>query len=646
MVAKLSPRASRWLESGWLDPEYYEVVRGRAFADAAEAAEDFTTSGMDERLSPHPLLHFVTLPTHTRRAWRHGRVGRVLADLGAPPGEGGGRAEILALAARTVEEPAREALVDWADVASAHRPAERVSVVVGCRDPRSTLRTVRSVLATTAGQDVEVLVLDRGSPPHVVLGLRVAFLDEPAVRIVRLASDVTDGAASNVGVASATGGLVLLLEPQVVVRRGCVASLQAALAAPEVAGVQPVVLGPQDTIVSAGLAQSTADGALVPVLRGHLADDARRLEGDVLTALSPEAVMLRVADVAAVGGLPTSGSDVVDVRALGARLLGRRPGGFRVAPLARVTSLAAAGDADLTHLLCPAASAQRRWTLRIPSPPGALGDVWGDTHFAEALADALRGLGEEVVVSRRTTLEEPPADPGGVSLALRGLFPVAPVPGRTNVLWVISHPDEVDLAELDGYDHVFAASEPWSEALSRRAGRPVVPLLQASSFEPPTPRALPDPAGVVFVGSAGDGRQRPLVRLALEAELPLAVYGPGWAGLPDGVWRAEYVENDRLPEVYREHGVVLADHWPDMARGGFIANRVFDAVAAGARVLCDDVLAVNEVFDPADVVVVRSGDEMREAFDRLRATPRRDDVPRPSLSFRDRARVLLDEVSR
>src|SRR5205085_220858 len=116
-------------------------------------------------------------------------------------------------------------------------------------------------------------------------------------------------------------------------------------------------------------------------------------------------------------------------------------------------------------------------------------------------------------------------------------------------------------------------------------------------------------------------------RMALDAGIPLAVYGRGWDNLPDGVWRAPYVDNHRLPEIYRRHGVVLADHWPDMARHGFIANRVFDAVASGARVLCDEVAGVHRVFDPRDVVVVRDRDDMRRAFDELRGSERDDDVP-------------------
>ena len=208
------------------------------------------------------------------------------------------------------------------------------------------------------------------------------------------------------------------------------------------------------------------------------------------------------------------------------------------------------------------------------------------------------------------------------------------------MLWVISHPDEVTEDELAGIDVVFAASEPWARERSRALGRPVRPLLQATG--------LPSVAGVgdrsptaVFVGNAED-RTRPMVDRAVQAGVPVAVYGRGWEDLPPGAWRAEQLPNGRLGEVYRGHAVVIADHWPDMAARGFVANRVFDAVASGAQVLCDDVAGVAEMF-PGRVHVCRSAADLRAAYDAALAAP-----PLPTagagLSFDDRARELVQAV--
>ena len=182
--------------------------------------------------------------------------------------------------------------------------------------------------------------------------------------------------------------------------------------------------------------------------------------------------------------------------------------------------------------------------------------------------------------------------------------------------------------------------------MSARTGRDVVPLLQATGFRPPAPPAgrLPEPRAV-FVGSAGapaSGRwSAPPSRRASRSRSTAA----DGSDLPDGVWCGEYVDNRLLPELYAGHGIVLADHWPDMARHGFIANRVFDAVASGARVICDDVVGVDDVFDPRDVRVARTPEEVAEAFAALSGGAADEDVPRPSLSFGDRARELLALVS-
>jgi hypothetical protein len=111
------------------------------------------------------------------------------------------------------------------------------------------------------------------------------------------------------------------------------------------------------------------------------------------------------------------------------------------------------------------------------------------------------------------------------------------------------------------------------------------------------------------------------------------------------------VPNHEVTAVYRSRGLVLADHWDDMAREGFIANRIFDAVGAGARVISDDVPGIEETFDGA-VQIYRTVDELgylcspegRERFpspDTLANIARR---VREEESFLSRARILVEVV--
>ncbi len=436
-----------------------------------------------------------------------------------------------------------------------------------------------------------------------------------------------------------------------------------------------MLLGPDDMIRSAGIGWPSTSPGPVDLLAGHPREDGAGVEGERLRAVTGTAMAVRAVDVAHVAGFDSHFSDGLAGVDLCLRLHELRPGGFRVLPASVVTHIKSPGLGDqaeeegrrLSHRWISEfpdpgpdlgdrlgrredrPQGELRWSINLPSTAGHWGDSWGDTFFAAAFGRALQSLGQEVVTRRRDAHQSGPTHLDDVVLGIRGRYPLTPSPGRLNVLWIISHPGSVDPAELEGYDLVCAASTVWSAELSARAGREVVPLLQATEFQGAADVQPPPGPGrsAVFVGSNLGERERPLVWQALEAGIPLAVYGPGWDGLPDGVWRGAYVPNPQLPELYRRHGIVLADHWADMAQHGFIANRVFDAVACGAVVISDDVVGIHDVFDPRVVVVARTPHEIRDAVDQIQAsaTPPHDHpAGRFGLSFDARAVAMLDLV--
>jgi len=247
-----------------------------------------------------------------------------------------------------------------------------------------------------------------------------------------------------------------------------------------------------------------------------------------------------------------------------------------------------------------AAAPRLRWAIKIAAPPTEQGDRWGDVHFASDLAAALVRLGQHVAVDRKGAHERSTAGLDDVVLNLRGLATPRLRTDQVNLVWVISHPDQVDVAELAGYDLAFAASLTWSRAMTDR-GVPVEPLLQATDparFHPGLAEPDSGPA-VLFVGNSR-GVVRPIVRDALAAGTDLAVYGTRWAGFVDPVHvLGTYLPNETVGAAYQAAGVVLNDHWPDMAEHGFISNRVFDVVAAGGRVISDPVEGIAELFDGA-----------------------------------------------
>ena len=141
-----------------------------------------------------------------------------------------------------------------------------------------------------------------------------------------------------------------------------------------------------------------------------------------------------------------------------------------------------------------------------------------------------------------------------------------------------------------------------------------------------------------------------MVEAALAAGAELRLYGTGWDEIPAAAGRLTglRVPNQELGLLYSGAGVVLNDHLETMRQAGFVSNRLFDAVACGARVLSDPVEGVADLFgdsvlccDPSQVAEILAQpweSQWPSAETRLAHAER---VLREH-SFDQRAQVLLD----
>lgn len=258
-----------------------------------------------------------------------------------------------------------------------------------------------------------------------------------------------------------------------------------------------------------------------------------------------------------------------------------------------------------------------RWSLKICAPAGPAGAVWGDTHFAQGLARALRRRGHFVSVDSFDARDRPTNYLEDVTLVVRGPYRIDPPSTGTRVQWIISHPDKVTREELTQFDLVYAASHRWSSRTSQRWGIDVEPLLECTDSDQFYPRGLPRSDDIVFVGTAR-GIARPSVVVPLAAGIPVKVYGPDWRTyIPASAIAAESIPNEDLSARYETASIVLNDQWPAMKREGFIAMRPFDVVAAGGRVISEYVEGIDEVFGDAVPVF----HDARELVDLLRRDP-------------------------
>ena len=172
------------------------------------------------------------------------------------------------------------------------------------------------------------------------------------------------------------------------------------------------------------------------------------------------------------------------------------------------------------------------------------------------------------------------------------------------MLWNISHPDLLTVAECDAFDLVATPSARHAEQLALQTSTPVVVVEQAT--DPVVFFPEHDPAHqreLVFVGNSR-GIFRPILRDLLPTERDLAVWGQQWERfLPAGVVAGQHLPNDAVRRAYSSAALVLNDHWDDMREQGIVSNRVFDALACGALVVSDHLPEIAERFGDAVVTL-------------------------------------------
>lgn len=282
----------------------------------------------------------------------------------------------------------------------------------------------------------------------------------------------------------------------------------------------------------------------------------------------------------------------------------------------------------------------------------ARGKRWGDYFFASSLQKAFEAEGHQARIVARDGWNSDLRD-GEADLFLRGFGGFEPIAGRPSLMWIISHPGNIQPDEMKLYDHVFCASSVHRRPIARAIGRfKISTLLQAT--DPAIMRPYDDPVAhdLLFVGINRRGG-RPSLRHAHDAGMDIALYGAGWAEHKEFARHhiADLIPNEELGRYYAGAGVVLNDHWRDMRLSGYISNRVFDVLACGRPLVSDTIKGLPEAFEPW-VYTWSNADEFRDAVTMaLAETPEKQaerlefaKTVREDHSFRNRARQIADKV--
>jgi hypothetical protein len=240
---------------------------------------------------------------------------------------------------------------------------------------------------------------------------------------------------------------------------------------------------------------------------------------------------------------------------------------------------------------------------------------WGDYHYAESLAAALRRLGYVARVDCRESWYSGVSESDDVTITLRGLVRYRPKGHQINLLWLISHPDDVGIAEIKEFDHCYVASEFHVSILSELVPDKVEFMPQCTDtkrfyFNEDDINTQPDRC--LYVANSR-GIFRDPVRWAVQDELDLDVYGVGWEPFVTGSrLKGGVIPNSVLGGAYSSSRLVICDHWDDMKALGYVSNRVFDVLGAGGRLVVDAVRGFENLVPAKYVNIFETRKEFSE----------------------------------
>lgn len=259
---------------------------------------------------------------------------------------------------------------------------------------------------------------------------------------------------------------------------------------------------------------------------------------------------------------------------------------------------------------------------------------WGDYYLAKSLADELMEQGHNCKVQILPEWDLPDDNDDDVVIHFRGLSSYSVKKHHFNIMWNISHPDNITREEYERYDLILVSSEMYAEKLRKSLDVPVEVFLQFTDTKVFFNRFnIKLQNELLFVGNSR-GVFRDIVRDAMESNINLGIIGDGWRRfVPSRHIISKWWPNENLNELYSSANILLNDHWEDMRRYGFINNRFFDAAVCKAVTINDNHPEIKKLFP--DALVYENKDQLKELIMDIRINVNK---------YRENSESLYEEV--
>ncbi len=562
-------------------------------------------------------------------------------------------------------------MIDWDELNSKNylRDQGLVSVIIPVYGQLNLTRgCIESLFSVSVNRSFEVILVDNGSDYDVLEELFMWSEGRSNITLVRNLENFNFALGCNLGFVHSKGANVVFLNNDTEVTEGWLDALLAPLKG-SVGAVQPKLIYPDGRIQCAGIVFSDRSSIGFPVYADFpsslpVVNKSRKYQAITAACMavsSADFIQLKGFDPLFVNGqedvdfclrlaergkscwyesdsvvvhhesrTPSRGKFITQNRLLfnrrwsekivpdadnyfqgdGYKIRGWRTDGHKITGYQPVLSRVSEGRNSINALT---------FAIKVPCPCTGVKNEWGDYHFAHSLGLALRRAGHSFRIDFLNEWSNGSGVAGEVNLVLRGLSVFEPRPEQLNLMWMISHPDKVEADELAKYDHVFVASESYAKHLQKQFGDKISCLLQCTdpSLFYPDERDPEFESDVLFVGNSRN-QYREVVKLAIEAECKLSVYGTRWQQFigPEFI-KGDNISNNELGHYYKNASVVLNDHWPDMRDKGFVSNRIFDVLACGVPVVSDQISGLPEDIHE-HVLIYGGGYSLSEVIDKAK----------------------------
>lgn len=232
-----------------------------------------------------------------------------------------------------------------------------------------------------------------------------------------------------------------------------------------------------------------------------------------------------------------------------------------------------------------------------------------------AMEKGFSRIGYNVTSSTEDNLYPSTADDAGVNFYVRGYNPFNTLKTNKKAVNVVYLRDFDSLypEELDAYDGIATSSRDFYNYImsSGYAGVYLPEFTDPTVFYPSPRENLT--RDLLYVGD--NDRNSPAIAAAMDAKLPVEIFGRFWAGnIDDGYIKGEYIHDNDLGAYFSSAKINLVNVSPHESEIGIIPSRVYDIAASKGFMLAPYNKEIEAVFGDS-IPMYRNAEELKALYE-------------------------------